>query len=124
MRKISLIIRANCSRCDSALRKLGFVQSQRSRCAPGGSLLQIIETSIKSGNAQDAVHDMDKYLLIVNDLSPEHCAILQSAAEDLRRATSRRLSISKLLGAIWRLVGIVEVYLKWNNKNPLNSFMQ
>jgi hypothetical protein len=121
--KLTISNWARCSGSDMALNKLRVIHAQRSKNAPGGSLLRVIETSIENGHTQEAAHELEKYMLIANDLSSEHCAILQSALEDIRRANRRVLSLSNVLKAIWRLFGLVATVLKFHNKNPLNSFL-
>ena len=110
-----------CDPCDAAAARIAMVRIERGSNDPGGSLLEAVETSIRSGNLILAIADIEKFTLVAQPLTPAHVALLQGACECLRQKNCRRSLIGKyVIGLIPRAVEWAISYLLRNPGNPLN----
>jgi len=92
------------SRFDQCRRKLGILRKKRGREATGDSLLQSMIESLKHRNYKAAVAEVEKYLLLLQDLTPEERAIADGLCCELRKLADTDATFGRFVKvAVWFL---------------------
>src|SRR3989339_1354124 len=101
------------SRFDQCQRKLGILRKKRGRKATGDSLLLSVIESIKHQDSKAAMEEMEKYLLLVQNLTSEDRAIVDSLCRELRKFTSNDVALGRFRKVVlWPVAVIVEEIIR------------
>ena len=97
------------SRFDQCRRKLDILRKKRGREATGDSLLLSVIVSLKHRNSLTAVEELDRYLLLIQDLTPEERAIAGGLCHELEKFSDNAGSFAMLVKVVVWLLGIVDI---------------
>lgn len=92
------------SRFHLCQRKLGILRKKRGREATGDSLLQSMIESLEHRNCKAAVAELEKYMLLLHDLTPEERAISDGLCCELRKLADTEAAFGRFVKvAVWFL---------------------
>jgi hypothetical protein len=101
------------SRFDQCRRKLGILRKKRGRLATGGSLLLSVIESLKHQDSKAAMEEMEKYSLLIQNLTCEDRAIVDSLCRELRKFADKDAMLERFWKvAIWPVAVIAEEIIR------------